>query len=176
MASEQQKQKNNKRATRFILIFSISMLMTSCIFTRICRFVRVSGSSMYPTYKDEELLLAKAVWNEDNLKIGTVVVFKDPERQQEKTILAPIYLIKRIEGMPGDVLEVKNGILYRNGKKTTDSDIKIKDAGMLKEPYTVPGNAYFCMGDNRNESRDSRAFGAVNVKNIGYIVGKDKKR
>ena len=47
---------------------------------------------------------------------------------------------------------------------------------MLKEPYTVPGNAYFCMGDNRNESRDSRAFGAVDVKNIGYIVGKDKKR
>lgn len=176
MASEQQKQKNNKRAARFILIFSISMLMTSCIFTRICRFVRVSGSSMYPTYKDEELLLAKAVWNEDNLKIGTVVVFKDPEKQQEKTILAPVYLIKRIEGVPGDVLEVKNGILYRNGKKTTDSDIKIKDAGMLKGPYTVPGNAYFCMGDNRNESRDSRAFGAVNVKNIGYIVGKDKKR
>lgn len=46
---------------------------------------------------------------------------------------------------------------------------------VLKEPYTMPGNAYFYMRDNQNESRDNRTFGAVDVKNIGYIVGKDGK-
>ena len=175
MASEQQKQKNNKRAALFILIFSASLLLVSCLFTHICRIVRVSGLSMYPTYDDGEILFTNAMFTRDDLKYGTVVVFKDLERGKDGSILSPVYLIKRIEGVPGDVLEVKDGILYRNGKKTTDSDIKIEDAGILKEPYTVPENTYFCMGDNRNESRDSRAFGAVNVKNIEYIVSKSKR-
>lgn len=176
MASEQQKQKNNKRAALFVLIFSASLLLVSCLFTHVCRIVRVSGLSMYPTYDDGEILFTNALFTRDDLKYGTVVVFKDPERGKDSSILSPVYLIKRIEGVPGDVLEVKDGTLYRNGKKTTDSDIKIEDAGILKEPYTVPENAYFCMGDNRNESRDSRAFGAVDVKNIEYIASKNEKK
>lgn len=173
MASEQQKQKNNKKAALFILIFSASLLLVSCLFTHVCRIVRVSGMSMYPTYDNGEILFTNAMFTRGDLKYGTVVVFKDPEWGNDGSILSPVYLIKRIEGVPGDVLEVKDGTLYRNGKKTTDSDIKIEDAGILKGPYTVPENAYFCMGDNRNESRDSRAFGAVDAKNIEYIAIKD---
>lgn len=175
MVSEESQQKNNKKAALFILIFSATLLFVSCLFTHVFRYIRVSGSSMAPTYTDGEILLTNAVFNDSDLKYGAVVIFKDPEKTHGTgSIFTPEYLIKRIEGVPRDVLEIKNGILYRNGEKITDSDICIEDAGILNKPYTVPENAYFCMGDNRNESRDSRIFGAVDKNKIQYIVKKPR--
>ncbi|MDQ0252642.1 signal peptidase I [Evansella vedderi] len=78
--------------------------------------------------------------------------------------------IKRVIGEPGDVLEVKNGVLHRNGTALEEEYIKEQ----IKEdfpPFTVPEDAVFVMGDNRNGSTDSRDVGPIPIDNvIGKVI------
>ncbi len=80
----------------------------------------------------------------------------------------PRLLIKRVVGVPGDVLELKGGVLYRNGHPVKESYVKT-DAGADWGPYVVPPERYFVMGDNRYDSADSRFIGPVPRK---YVTGK----
>lgn len=99
----------------------------------------------------------------NELRTGVVVVFDGPDAETKGR-----ELVKRVEGLPGDVLVVKNGILYRNGKAVKEGLDKIEDAGVLTKEYTVPEGMVFCMGDNRNNSYDSRKFGAIEENKIRY--------
>ncbi len=105
-------------------------------------------------------------------KDGDVVIFRWPKDRST-------YFIKRCVGVPGDVLEMKNKVLYRNGKRVvepyvihTDPHIypRNTDIAMFKTlwgsrdnwgPVKVPPNSYFMMGDNRDNSYDSRYWGFV---------------
>jgi signal peptidase I len=80
----------------------------------------------------------------------------------------PRLLIKRVEGVPGDVLEIRDGVLYRNGDSVKEPYVKT-DAGADWGPYVVPPERYFVMGDNRYDSADSRFIGPVPRK---YVTGK----
>ena len=80
----------------------------------------------------------------------------------------PRLLIKRVVGTPGDVLELKGKVLYRNGKPIEELYLKT-DAGNDWGPYVVPPGRFFMMGDNRHDSRDSRVIGPVPRK---YITAK----
>jgi signal peptidase I len=77
-------------------------------------------------------------------------------------------LIKRVVGGPGDVVEIRRGILYRNGEQVREPYV-LADAGADWGPYAVPPESYFVMGDNRYDSADSRMFGPVPRK---YIRGR----
>lgn len=101
---------------------------------------------------------------------GDIVIFRSPERPN-------IDLVKRLIGLPGDTLQVVNKQLFVNGKKVKDdSYVEHKDSRtFLNRPYmseqqrlrdnfgpiTVPAESYFCMGDNRDMSYDSRFWGTV---------------
>ena len=79
---------------------------------------------------------------------GDIVIFKFPDDEKQ-------LFIKRLIGMPGDALEMKDGIIYINGEALDEpylATIPYGDYG----PVTVPEGAYFVMGDNRNNSADSR--------------------
>lgn len=79
-------------------------------------------------------------------------------------------LCKRVIGLPGDVIEVKDGYVWRNGEKLDPDYLTVLTEGTFG-PYTVPEGRVFCMGDNRNASNDSRAFGALPIQNIiGKII------
>jgi len=80
----------------------------------------------------------------------------------------PRLLIKRVVGAPGDVLELKGNVLYRNGKPVEEPYLKT-DAGNGRGPYHVPPGHFFMMGDNRHDSKDSRIIGPVPRK---YITAK----
>ena len=69
------------------------------------------------------------------------------------------FFIKRVIGLPGEVVEIKDGKVYIDGSPTPldDSFIPEKMIGSYG-PYTVPENCYFMLGDNRNDSKDSRFF------------------
>lgn len=90
-----------------------------------------------------------------DLRRGDVVVFKYPETPE-------IDYIKRIVGVPGDTIEVREGYLYVNGVKQPEP--YVRDEYRIVEPYSphvVPPDCYFAMGDHRNRSADSRVWGFV---------------
>jgi signal peptidase I len=127
---------------------------------------QVNGKSMYPTFDHGEYLLTdKISYKTGEPKRGDVVVFHAPEASQcpEGT---GCDFIKRIIGLPGDTIEVKNNSLLVNGVQLDETYIP---EAVLTQPgaynmqgvIQVPSNAYFVLGDNRDHSSDSRAWGPV---------------
>ncbi|MBD3182606.1 signal peptidase I [Candidatus Poribacteria bacterium] len=99
-------------------------------------------------------------------EVGDIFVF-DPPPAAGKTQK----FVKRLVGVEGDTIEIRNGELYRNGKRVTDEDyIKRINRSPLRYqnfgPVTVPEDHVFAMGDNRDLSSDSRAWGFVPVEDI----------
>ena len=104
-------------------------------------------------------------WNEPER--FDIVIFKSPDDPEQKELY-----IKRIIGLPGETINIVNGKVYIDGKKTPLDDsfcpeTPIGDFG----PYTVPEGCYFMLGDNRNCSKDSRFWENTYVRE-DQIVGK----
>jgi signal peptidase I len=98
-------------------------------------------------------------------KRGDVIVFKYPNSPE-------VAYVKRLMGMPGDKLEMTGRTLYINGQPLKEDYTQYIDPGSVKEhfgPYNVPKDQYFAMGDNRDNSMDSRYWGFVPRD---YILGK----
>lgn len=127
----------------------------------------VSGDSMYPTFHDKEYLIVDELsYNLENINRQDVVIFKFPLNPKK-------FFIKRIIGMPNEVITIENGVITIKNKENPEGFV-------LEEPYLVePYNSsytfvtgpdeYFVMGDNRNRSSDSRVWGNVNKK---FLTGK----
>ena len=81
-------------------------------------------------------------------KRGDIVIFRYPDDEK-------VLFVKRLMGVPGDTLEIRDGILYINGAPQKEPYVRERMEGNFG-PYTVPKGKYFMMGDNRNNSRDSR--------------------
>lgn len=98
-------------------------------------------------------------------EIGDVFVFKPPPAAGKTQ-----NFIKRIVGLPGDTIEIRNGKLYRNGMAAANEDyVKRALAKMSPQripPFKVPEGHVFAMGDNRDRSSDSRVWGPVPIENI----------
>lgn len=100
-----------------------------------------------------------------------VRLWRDPHRQQIIVFRAPLPenpdYIKRLIGLPGDHLEIHEGVVYINGKKL-DEPYRAAPPNPVDNygPVTVPANEYFMMGDNRDDSYDSRYWGFVPRENI----------
>ncbi|AQS55008.1 signal peptidase I [Novibacillus thermophilus] len=122
-------------------------------------FSVVNGTSMEPTLQDgDRLLINKFYFMVNTPHRKDVVTFEDPQQEGR-------YLVKRVVGVPGDTVEIRESELYVNGKKVTeqyiDTDIEDGNYGPVKvKPGTV-----FVMGDNRHKyaSRDSR------YKSVGLV-------
>jgi len=95
-----------------------------------------------------------ALWR--NPKRQQIVIFKPPFAQDQ-----PDY-VKRLIGLPGDVVEIHDGSVWINGKRLPENyTLGRTEPYDFKGPYTVPPRCYFVMGDNRSNSYDSRFWGCV---------------
>jgi signal peptidase I len=95
-----------------------------------------------------------------NPKRGQIIIFRSVEGLQQD-------LVKRVIGMPGDILEVREGAVWINGTKLVEPYIKEPMSfGSQWGPKKIDANCYFAMGDNRNDSYDSRYWGCVPRANI----------
>lgn len=115
----------------------------------------VSQRSMQNTLIQGDRLLVLKLWKQlGTVETGQVVIFQLQGQ--------PIPFVKRVIGLPGDVIDVKAGKVVRNGKPLDESYTTGPTlVGSVGLPYTVPASSYFLMGDNRGQSNDSRNFGAV---------------
>jgi signal peptidase I len=130
--------------------------------------VVIQGRSMSPTLKDGEHYFLNR-WRYFFLppRQGDVVVIKDPGHND--------FAVKRIVGRPYDWLNLKNGVVYVNGRRLEEPYINETvrtDAPDLKEKWIQLGrNQYYVLGDNRGNSEDSRFYGVVHRQNIlGLLV------
>jgi signal peptidase I len=137
-----------------------------CFFliTFVAQAFRVQGTSMLPMLEDgERIIVNKFLYRFHAIERGDVVVFWYPRDPS-------VSFIKRVVGLPGDVIEVRAGTVYVNGQPLKEDyvDAKFRD----DESYSavdVRRGYYYVLGDHRNSSNDSRSWGEVPEK---YIYGR----
>ncbi len=158
----------------FVVIFLISTFIT--------QHYAVNGESMEPTFEGNE-------HNQDRVLINKLakpdygdIVIVDSRLERERSLKDEImdnplvklfndnitdnnFWIKRVIGLPGDLIEIRNGSIFRNGEKLEESYI-LEEMTISFEPVVVPKDAIYLMGDNRNYSLDSTEVGPFPISNI----------
>lgn len=163
-----------------------TLLLTVLIFLLVRTVVqnfKVDGQSMEPTlYGGQYLLINKAVYwringdlaawllpNQPRAADGSVYIFQAPHRGDVVVFRFPRDetrdFIKRVIGLPGETVEVRDGTIFVNGTPLREPYVKEPPAYPLP-PTRVPPGHYFVLGDNRNNSSDSHSWGVVPEDNI----------
>ena len=147
-----------KDSVKFILIVFILIFLMVYVVS----VTQVVGDSMDPTLKNQDvLILNKAKYRFSDVKRGDIVAFTYEDTK---------YLIKRVIGLPGDHISIIDNKVYINGKYYVEDylkDVDTPDFDLQDLGYnTVPDGMYFVLGDNRDNSLDSRKIGLVEEEDI----------
>lgn len=140
-----------------VTAFIIAFILKTFIF----QIAYVKGPSMEPTlYEGQILIVSKLNYRLGAPKRGDIVVLNDNLEHKD--------LIKRVIGLPGENVDIKDGFVYINGELLEEDYISVPTYENGFEASEVPENKYFVLGDNRPESRDSRSssLGFVKRENI----------
>ncbi|ENJ9653778.1 signal peptidase I [Clostridium botulinum] len=171
-------------------IFSIlgAILIAGLVNSKVFAKVRVQQSSMENTLlTNEQLVVDKLSYNFVEPKKGDIIIFHENKEkgniaedtlEMVDNIMSKLNnnktdieeddrLIKRVVGIPGDEIDIKDGYIYLNGKKLEEPYVKGKTISRdFKLPIQVPENKLFVLGDNRMISKDSRLFGLIDYKQV----------
>lgn len=149
----------------FILYIAIVFLLTYLVIHYVGQRTQVSGISMEYTLSDgDNLIVDKISYRFHKPERYDIIVF--PFQYEENT-----YYIKRIIGLPGEKVQIsEDGAIYINGKVLEESygSQIIKNPGQAEDPIELDDDEYFVLGDNRNESSDSRdpSVGVIHEEDI----------
>lgn len=152
----------------YIEAFVIAVVLALFIITFIAQSFLVQGSSMEPSlHHGQRLMVDKVTYRFSQPRVGDVVVFRYPTDTRRK-------FIKRVIGLPGDEIHIKDGYLFLNGKRLLEDYIHGPTYGAYTRDYgpvTVPAASYFVLGDNRRNSDDSR-YPDVGFVPVSLVVGR----
>lgn len=145
-----------KDVSKYLIVIAVVILLSVFV----VGLQQVIGPSMNPTLTQGDIVLVnKLLYRIKDIQRNDIIVLSQNEK----------YMVKRVVGLPGETVEYKDNYVLVNDKKYNETftigntnDFSIKDLG-----YTViPEDMYLVLGDNREDSQDSRNFGLVNKKNI----------
>ena len=162
---EKPKKTAKQEIIEWIVTLAVALVVAVVVRTFIFEPVRVDGNSMYPTLKHGEIMIVSKLdytFGGDPERFD-VVICHYPNRGKTN-------FVKRVVGLPGDTVEIRDGYLIVNGVIYAEKFLHerpVDDFG----PVTVPEGLYFVMGDNRNNSNDSRRS-EVGMLERDYIMGK----
>ena len=167
-----QKRKINVTAVKEVFSWMIEILLAIVLAFTFVYFIglrtSVVGQSMSPTLvSGDEILVNRFVYKVTDPKRGDIIVFLPNGNEKSH------YYVKRVIGVPGDTVLIQNGAVYINGEvyKEEIETAAIEEAGLASEEITLDSDEYFVLGDNRNNSEDSRYANIGNIKK-DYIIGK----
>ena len=151
--TEEENKSNSLRELAGMLVYIIIVLAVTFLFiTFVGQRTHVSGESMENTLDDgDQLIVDKITYRFKDPERFDIIVF--PFHYKENT-----YYIKRIIGLPGETVQIADGLIYIDGEVLQESYGRevIQDPGLAAEPITLGEDEYFVLGDNRNQSSDSR--------------------
>ena len=160
---------NKRKSDRNLLIWVLAILVVMMTFVLLNTFVflniQVQQSSMEPTLYDGDILVVNT---RRTPTYGDVVIIKSTENHY----VEDYWLIKRVIGLGGDTIEIKDGYVYRNGSKLEEEYlVELTDAKDWKT-RTLAKDEIFYLGDNRDISKDSRYknLGPCKTENIVGVV------
>jgi signal peptidase I len=143
-----------------VLIVGAALVLALLIQQFIVKPFSIPSGSMEPTLvQGDRILVARFAYRFGDPKPGDVVVFDPPTSSKEE-------YVKRVVAVAGDTVAVHDGKLYVNGEPMTEPYLKDTNLAGTFEEITVPKDMVFVMGDNRNNSADSRVFGPVPKSSI----------
>lgn len=161
-----------KKKIRSMFVWNLeiiaAILLAAAFSWFFCRSVVVQEGSMEPTLVPGERVLMDSAWYRlSSPKRGDIIAFRTSEDKK-----ASIH-IKRVIALPGETVQIKDGQILINGEVYNEKDEfpAITNAGLASEPITVGKGQYFVLGDNRNNSEDSRHNG-MGLVDSDRIVGK----
>lgn len=147
---------------KWIVDIVVVIVLAIFFITYFCGQYKVVGNSMNKTLDNKDTVLINSLsYNLSNPERNDVIVFEKKEKNGDK-----VKYIKRIVGLPGETIQIKDGYIMINGKKMGNSHIedKIVNAGLASEQIKLAYNEYFVIGDNVNNSEDSRSNTVSTVK------------
>ena len=157
-----------KREFRKLFVYAAVVIgLTFFVITFVAQRTQVNGESMYPALHDKDnLIVDKFSYHFCDPKRYDIVVF--PYHYKDRT-----YYIKRVIGLPGETVQIKDGCVYIDGQRLDEhfSEEKIQNAALASEPIVLVKDEYFVLGDNRNASEDSR-FSDVGKVKRKEIIGR----
>ena len=170
-------------AESIVFALAIALLINAFVFQRMV----VAGPSMEPGLKDgDSLFVQKVAHTFSRLPDDGAVVVLDSRIERQRSVRDDLtesvhrllkqpdyFYVKRVIGRPGDTIEIKNGLVFRNGRQLDEPYIKDRNGRDRDRVFAVPPGHLFVMGDNRNNSMDSRYFGSIPLEHcLGVVFGK----
>jgi len=138
----------SRRISIGTIVFILAFAASGCV-----KPVRVEGAAMLPTLNDGDRWLTTAA---SDLKRGDIIVFRYPKDETKS-------YVKRVVGLPGERVEIRAGVVRINGEPIVEDylDQNYNHSSQWFPERVIPDNQYFVLGDNRDNSSDSRYWGTV---------------
>ena len=150
------KRSGTRNLVEWVVVVGCALLVALLIKTFLLQAFYIPSPSMTPTLQvDDRVLVNKLSYDLHGVHRGDIVVFRGPQQGPEKD------LIKRVVGLPGDIVEGRDGHVVVNGEQLEESYLPDGVQTTAFGPVTIADDHYWVMGDNRPNSSDSRVFGAI---------------